>query len=183
MAIVGVCAFVFCGCDSTKSKIATSINNLKQIGCALERDDVLPNGVLKDSSDTTKDPAAVFNFLKNEGLVSADMLISPFDSKSTPADSTVTAANVSYVYIYCPTGNAYSSELPMVFEKPWLLPEGLDLINVCYADGHTRTEGIQGVSEMSCRQVLEILLKDVKDLSEDQKKVMFSYADLADQSR
>lgn len=166
---------------------AVSVNNLKQLGiawefyCLTSTGQYRPHGVLRSGRDTRKDAAAAFDILMREGhLTDAKVYIAPFDRKSTLAKDVMTPANTSYIYIY--VSPQYSLTAPVCFEKPWILPKGSDKINVLFADGHVSAETIPGVYKMSCREVLEHLLKNSGISDADQKK-MLEYADLADRNK
>ncbi|MBE6375355.1 MAG: hypothetical protein E7050_02715 [Lentisphaerae bacterium] len=166
---------------------AVSVNNLKQLGNAIEFycqttiGQHRPYGVLRSGRDIRKDAAAAFDILMREGhLTDAKVYIAPFDRKSTLAKDVMTPANTSYIYIY--VSPQYSSTAPVCFEKPWILPERSDKINVLFADGHVSTVTIPGVYKMSCREVLEHLLKN-SGISSDAQKQMLEYADLADRNK
>lgn len=73
------------------------------------------------------------------------------------------------------------TKLPIVFEKPWLVPEGTDSLRVLYADGHVAETKIKDVHKKSCREVAEYL---TKDLTKDKAvSLVLKNASKADQKR
>lgn len=164
-----------------------SVNNLKQLGLALEiymnssTSGRRPNGVL-NGRNALSDPAAAFAILFTDGHMSdANVYIAPFDitAKKAIPGREFTFNNTSYVYIYV---SAPASNAPVMFEKPWILPEKANQIAVLYADGHVEVKNIQDVSKKSCREVLEILLKN-PGISGGDAQEMLRYADCADKKR
>lgn len=164
-----------------------SVNNLKQLGLALElymnssTSGRRPSGVLNGRNALT-DPAAAFAILFTEGHMSdANVYIAPFDVKSRRAvqGQKFTFDNTSYVYIYV---SSFASKAPVMFEKPWIIPANENRIAVLYADGHVEVKTIQDVSKKSCREVLEILLKNA-GISGGNAQEMLRYADCADKNR
>lgn len=175
--------------NETSRQQQVSVNNLKQIGIALEFYSLTsvgqhrPNGMLRSGFDTRQDASAVFDILRREGhLTDAKVYLAPWDKEGSPAKPgrRINNSNTSYIYIY--VSPQYSITAPVCFEKPWLLPRGSNKLTVLYADGHVSTVTIPGVSNMSCREILTLLLQN-SGINESSKQEMLKYADLADRSK
>jgi prepilin-type processing-associated H-X9-DG protein len=139
-----------------------SINNLKQIGNALEmysqgsKGQCRPHGILANGRHATFDPAAAFDALFNQGhLTDPRVWVSPYDEVSTLPENgkPMWPNNTSYAYIY--VSHQYSTASAVAFEKPWSLPDGHNQIAILYADGHVACHTVPGVSRMSCRELIE----------------------------
>ena len=163
-----------------------SISNLKQMGMALvqyagDNRERFPSPVARQSkrSSAPSKYSSIDVLYTQKYLRNANVYIAGFDKQSVKAagNSFDPAKNSSYAYIgYGIICGNYSSEFPLLFEKPWLLPENWDKIAVCFVDGSCRIITIPGVSKMSCRQVVEYLLRD-----QQQSKTQFlKNADIAD---
>ena len=164
------CILFFTGCDDNnrnyesrslldRASRAKSLSNLKQIGMAALMYGDAYDGYYPDSLKATS------FFLGGEV---PKFFIAPFDQQSQPAkDITVfTEKNTSYAWLL-PLVKLnkirYPANTPAAFEKPWIFPEKTDKIAILYADGHIDTKKISGVSQMTCRQVAEILIHDLED--------------------
>ena len=163
-------ALCFCGCEFLakinpftqaryNKRVGSSVNNLKQIGNALEmytqgsKGQLRPHGVTANG-DLSKDPGLVFELLRVQGhLTDAKVYAAPYGkTEAAKQGASLEGKNCSYVYIY--VGPQYSSASAVAFEKPWHLPSYADKLSVLYADGHVKTYTIEDVSEMSCRELL-----------------------------
>ncbi len=164
-----------------------SINDLKQIGLALmmyaqDNREKFPSPVARQSYNTSAPSkySSIDVLYGFEYLSDADAYIAEFDKQSVKASfgNFDPAKNSSYAYIgYNIIAGNYGDGFPIVFEKPWLLPENWDKIAVCFADGSVRIVTIPGVSKMSCRQVVEYLLRN----ESHGKEQFLRGADIADQ--
>ena len=163
-------ALCFCGCDYlakinpfTKAEysrqINSSVNNLKQIGNALElytqgsKGQLRPNGVTANG-DLSKDPGLVFELLRVQvHLINAKVYAAPYGkTEVAEPNASLEGKNCGYVYIYVEP--KYAAASAVAFEKPWHLPSYADRLTVLYGDGHVKTHKIEGVSKMSCRELL-----------------------------
>lgn len=162
------------------------VKNLRELGKALElyrnfNNGELPHGVLKTGLQVEKDEAAAWDVLIQEAyLADRDALIVSFDHVNTPAAiaKRVLSNNTSYVYIF---SGLKKGNIPVAFEKPWLIPPESNEINVLFANGEVETITIPKVSERSCREVLIQVLKNKKvKCSSRSKELMFHYAELED---
>ena len=171
-----ITALILCGCDFVKEQSIKSnyrkhqvhsANNLKQIGQAIwlwaeENDGALPQSFSQLST------------------VEPELFVAPYDTQSTPAAATavIFPDNSSYAYLVPPLssypdsdsgGNfIISYETPVAMEKPWLLPEYADSVNILFADGHVETIPMKNVSKMNCEEIIVQILKtrDVDPLTQ-----------------
>ena len=154
----------------SKAEMLSSLNNLKQIEDAIY-------SYAKDFSDAF--PENLNALMENNFLKDPKILIAPFDKVSTPAEGKITPANTTYAYV----GAGFTTGYPVfiAFEKPWLLPEGSNKINILYKDGGVQEKTIEGVSKMTCRQVVEVLTKNYQNKELAEK--LLKNADAEDQAR
>ena len=93
--------------------------------------------------------------------------------------------HISYAYL----GNGFDSEtaepqLPLIIEKPWILPRKSRTIRVMLGDGRVISAAIKHVSRMSCRQVISVLLNRYGDkISPEHKEKLLRNAQLEDSGR
>ena len=136
----------------TEAELLSSSNNLKSIALGLVMVAGDSGGMMPESLNVLKE--------KNQ-LNDPNVFIAPFDKVSTPATDKITADNTTYAYVGA--GLKSRSQVIVAFEKPWLFPEGWNKINVLKADGSVSRETIDGLKNMTCRQVVEVLTKDEQD--------------------
>ena len=135
-----------------KTKLTVSNNNLKQISM----------GILNYSTDNNEQlPLSLNELITSGALPDFNIYIAPFDKKSVVGSGELKPENTSYAYVGAKV--KYGSAVPVLFEKPWLLPEDSSQINVLSADGQIQTVTINGVSKMTCRQVVEELTKESQE--------------------
>ncbi len=170
-----IVATIFCGCENSETSSyndrhdkstrrtggqrSSGINNLKQIGNALElytqgsKGRLRPHGVTRNG-DVSKNPACTFEVLRAQGhLTDHKVYVIPGGkAKAGKGDDKIAGKNCSYVYMY--VGPQYSSASAVAFEKPWHLPKGENYINVLYADGHVKGYKIEGAAKKSCRELI-----------------------------
>lgn len=166
LGTLALSAVLFCGCDNNpwtraryNSKIFSSVNNLMQIGSALEmytlgsKGQLRPHGMTAEG-DLSQDPGLVFELLRRQGhLTDATVYAAPYGlTEVAEAGEELRGKNCGYVYIY--VGPQYASASVVAFEKPWHLPKYADRLTVLYADGYVKTHKIENVSEMSCRDLI-----------------------------
>ena len=151
----------------TQADMVSSQNNLKQIFKGFEI----------GSFSTLPESLSVL--LENNHLPEPKVFIAPFDKVSTPGDGKINPGNTTYAYV----GEGFQKGRPVViaFEKPWLLPDGSNQINVLLADGTVHTKTIQDVSKKSCREIVEILTADYSDKTTVEK--LLKNADREDANR
>lgn len=154
----------------SKAEMTSSQSNLKQIY-------VILSTYADDFS--YKFPQSLNILMENKLLTDPKILIAPFDKVSTPAEGKITPANTTYAYVCA--GTKQGEPAIIAFEKPWLLPEGSDQINILFANGQVQTETIKDVSKMTCRQVVEVLTKDYQNKELAEK--LLKNADAEDQAR
>ena len=128
-----------------------SKSNLKQIGVAIKSYTIEQN----------KMPMSLNDLVTAKALTDYKVFIAPFDKKSKIGENELKAENSSYAYIGANIDAA--SNVPVAFDKPWILPEGINKISVLYGDGSVKTVEMDGVSKMSCVQAAEALTKDETD--------------------
>ena len=154
----------------TEAELLSSNNNLKQIATGLTMIANESGEMLPDSLNVLKE--------KNQ-LSDPNVFIAPFDEVSTPATDKITADNTTYAYIGA--GIKAGAQAIVAFEKPWLLPDGWNKINVLKADGSVSTITLDGLKNMTCRQVVESLTKDYQD--KQIVETLLNNADNEDKSR
>lgn len=153
-----------------KAGTEVSANNMKQIGTAF---------MTYASGHQEQLPASFNDLIKSNTLTDFKVYIAPFDTKSMTGEGELKPENTSYAYIGATV--KYGSAVPVLFEKPWLLPEESSRINVLMANGQVRTATINGVSKMTCRQVVEELTKELPDKQAVEQ--LLKNADLEDSKR
>jgi prepilin-type N-terminal cleavage/methylation domain-containing protein/prepilin-type processing-associated H-X9-DG protein len=142
-----------------KARNISCVNNLKQIGNALElytqgsKYQRRPHGVTANG-DLSKDPGLVFELLRGQvHLTNAKVYAAPYGkTEVAEPNASLEGKNCGYVYIYVEP--KYAAASAVAFEKPWHLPSYADRLTVLYGDGHVAIHKIEGVSEMSCRELL-----------------------------
>ena len=163
-------ALCFCGCEFLEKidpigrikysdRATSSVNNLKLIGFALEmytqgsKGQLRPHGVTANG-DLSKDPGLVFEILRVQGhLIDTYVYAAPYGkTEFAKPNASLEGKNCGYVYIYVEP--KYAAASAVAFEKPWHLPSYADRLTVLYGDGHVKTHKIEGVSKMSCRELL-----------------------------
>ena len=137
----------------TQAEMLSSNNNLKQIFVGFQMH-------ANDGSDGLM-PDSLSVLLEKNILSDPKIFIASFDKVSTPASGKIMPENTTYVYLGA--GLKTGTQAVIAFEKPWLFPAGWNKLNVLRADGSVTTETIDGLSEMTCRQVVELLTKDFQD--------------------
>ena len=135
-----------------QADMVNSKNNLKQIGTAL----AIHASEHKDSL-----PESLNTLMKNENLTDPKVYIAPFDKVSTVGNDKIKPENTTYAYVG--SGIQIGRPIVVAFEKPWLLPEGWDQINVLMADGSVLTKTIPDAGKKSCREIVENLTAEEKD--------------------
>ena len=137
-------ALCFCGCDYlakinpfTKAEysrqINSSVNNLKQIGNALEmytqceKDYLRPHGVTANG-DLSKDPGLVFELLRVQvHLINAKVYAAPYGkTEVAEPNASLEGKNCGYVYIYVEPKYAAASAVAEAPSKIYIKLERFD---------------------------------------------------------
>ncbi len=153
-----------------KAGTEVSANNMKQIGMAF---------MTYASEHQEQLPASLNDLITSNALADFKVYIAPFDTKSMTGEGELKPENTSYAYVG--TSVKYGSAVPVLFEKPWLLPEESSRINVLMSNGQVQSAEINGVAKMTCRQVVEELTKELPDKQAVEQ--LLKNADLEDSKR
>ena len=129
-----------------------SQNNLKQIFTAITT-------YLIDNND--KLPASFSDL--TQYTAGGKIFIAAFDHQSKAAASTIKPENTSFAYV----GNIgrlprNASDIPLAFEKPWLLPASQRFVVLLTADGQVQRVQITQLKQKTCKAFVELFLKDKK---------------------
>ncbi|MBE6368795.1 MAG: hypothetical protein E7056_01380 [Lentisphaerae bacterium] len=149
-----------------------SQNNLKQIYVAITT-------YLLDNNDRL--PASFSDI--TQYTAGGKIFVAHFDRESKAASSEIKPQNTSFAYV----GNIgrlprNGADVPLAFEKPWLLPASQRFVSVLTADGNVQRVQIPQLQKKSCKEIVEFLLKG-KNLDGNLKKKLISNAAAEDKSR
>ena len=124
------------------------------------------------------------DILLQSGKIAPEELLLFSDYKAVPGKKgkKLSSRNSSFAYL----GKGFSSDtadskIPLMFEKPWILPKKANSIRVLLGDFRVITLNIPKVSRMSCRQVLdEIIRKSNGKIKLEHQKILIRNAEAED---
>lgn len=137
-----------------KTKWMSSANNLKQIGMSIKSYTI---------SNGEKFPDSLNTLVTSNELTDKAVFVAPFDNRTKLASGEMNPENISYAYFGKGGTSSWNNMVVIGFEKPWLLPDGWNKLNVMYADGAVKEVTLEGLNQKTCRQVVEELMKEFSD--------------------
>ena len=143
-----------------RAQMSNSTANLKMIGLAL----IMYSNDNRDYFPEDLSAIVAGDYLGGDAKYCSRVLIAPFDKISKPAaNDKIQPQNTSYAYIMDKSVGMASlqspGQMPVAFEKPWIMPDMAKGVNVLYADGHVEFVQIDNVNKMSCQSVVSYLLQ------------------------
>ena len=124
----------------------------------------IASGICLYLADHQKKLPQDLNAVFGHSIADPSVFVSPADQKTIPAKRGGKHENANTSYVYLLSGIEFEkiqnpSAVPMLMEKPHLLPLKRSRITVAFADGRVTSLKLPDAAKKSCREVVAELLK------------------------